>query len=124
MITRIENLPDHVVGIIGSGKITDHDYKTVFIPALEEALKKHPKVNVLYVLGRDYDGFTAGAMWDDTVEGILHLRSWGRVAVVCDSSLMKGLAKTLGFVLPMSVRTYSPEEIDVASDWVCVKTPA
>ena len=124
MITLIENLPDHVVGVIGSGKINDHDYKTVFIPALEEALKKHRKINVLYVLGRDYAGFTAGAMWDDTKEGFLHLKSWGRVAVVCDSSLMRGMSKALGFILPLSVRTYNPEEIEIAKDWVCGKDPA
>jgi len=124
MITRIEKLPDHVVGIVGSGKITARDYKTVFIPALEAALKKHHKVNILYVLGPDYAGFTAAAMWDDTVEGLTHLGSWGRVALVCDSGLLKNLAKTLGLVLPLSVRTYAPGELAAAKKWVSVEAPA
>ncbi len=124
MITLIENLPDHVVGIVGSKKITDHDYKTVFIPALEKAMKAHRKVNVLYVLADDYTGFTPAAMWDDTVEGLFHLRSWDRVAVVCQSSLMRSLSKAVGFVLPLSVRTYHPEEIEAAKTWVSAAHPA
>jgi len=124
MITLIENLPDHVVGIVGSKKITDHDYKTVFIPALERAMKAHRKVNVLYVLADDYTGFSPAAMWDDTVEGLFHLRFWDRVAVVCKSSLMRSLSKAVGFVLPLSVRTYHPEEIEAAKTWVSAAHPA
>ncbi|MDD3119530.1 MAG: STAS/SEC14 domain-containing protein [Victivallales bacterium] len=119
MITLIPDLPDHVVGIVGSGKITDQDYRTVFIPALEAALSQHDRVNILYVLDRDYAGFTAGAMWDDTWEGLMHLRSWGRVAVVCDSAVIKDLSRAMGFLLRMPVQTYKPEELDTAKEWIC-----
>ncbi len=121
MIKLIENLPDHVVGIVGSGKITGQDYKTVFIPALAAAMKKHRKVNVLYVLANDYTGFTPGAMWDDTVEGMLHIHSWGRAAMVCESSLLKSLVRAMGFVMPLSVRTYAPDELEAAREWVSGK---
>ncbi|MEA4862967.1 MAG: STAS/SEC14 domain-containing protein [Victivallaceae bacterium] len=124
MIKLVENLPDHVVGIVGSGKITGQDYKTVFIPALEAAMKKYPKVNVLYVLADDYAGFTPGAMWDDTREGMLHIHAWGRVAMVCEGTLLKNLVKALGFVMPLSVRTYAPSDIEAAREWVAGKDEA
>ena len=118
MLTLIDNLPDHVVGVVGSGKITGDDYRTIFIPALEKAVKTHRKVNVIYVLADDFTGFTPSAMWDDTKEGFMHLHSWDRVAMVCQSSMIKGLGKLVGFVLPLSLRTYNPDQIEAAKAWV------
>ena len=41
----------------------------MLVPAAEERLARHKKLRLLYHLGPDFAGFTAGAMWDDTKIG-------------------------------------------------------
>jgi hypothetical protein len=66
MIERIGDLPESVVGFVAKGKVSSDDYQGVLIPAVDEALEMHDKLRLLYVLGGEFDGMTAGAMWDDT----------------------------------------------------------
>ena len=82
MLERIPDLPDSVVGIRASGEVTGDDYKNVLIPAVVAALQGGHKVRLLYVLGEDVKGFTAGAAWQDTKVGLGHYSSWEKVAVV------------------------------------------
>ena len=48
MIEIIQGLPDNVVAVTASGKVTGEDYDSVLIPVIEEKLKKHDKIRVLY----------------------------------------------------------------------------
>ena len=84
MIKLLANPPDHVVGVSASGQIDAKDYETVLIPAIDSALQKHKRIRVLYLLTKDFQGFTTGAMWDDAKLGLAHLRAWERIAVVTD----------------------------------------
>lgn len=118
MMELIQELPGNVVGVIGHGMISASDYETVLIPALKTALANNRKVNIVYVLGSDFEGYTPGAMWDDTKVGMLHLGSWGRVAVVCDKSWIRDLSRVFGFVMPFKVKTYHQSELDLAKEWV------
>lgn len=90
MIEIIQGLPDNVVAVTASGKVTGEDYDSVLIPVIEEKLKKHDKIRVLYVLGPDVSGFTAGAMWDDAKIGIRHLTAYEKVSVVSDANWITG----------------------------------
>jgi hypothetical protein len=41
MMELISDLPDNVLGIIGSGTITGEDYDMVLIPAMKDKLQRH-----------------------------------------------------------------------------------
>jgi len=62
-------VPDEVVVLTAKGTVTGEDYENVLVPAIEERLKRHQKIGMLYHLGPDFTGFTAGAMWDDAKAG-------------------------------------------------------
>ena len=64
MIERISDLPANVLGLSAHGRITGEDYETVVIPAVEEKLREHDKLRLLYYLGPDYEGFAAAAAWE------------------------------------------------------------
>ena len=54
MVERMEDVPDGVIGIQASGKLTKEDYENVLEPALNEAMDSG-NARVLFVLP-DFDG--------------------------------------------------------------------
>ena len=69
MLDRIADLPDNVVGFVARGELTSDDYEKVLMPAVDQVLEGHDKIRFLYVLAGEFDGLTAGAIWDDTRVG-------------------------------------------------------
>jgi SpoIIAA-like len=118
MIEIISDMPENVVAVRASGKVTGEDYDKVLIPALEEKLKKHKKIRVLYHLGGDFSGFTAEAMWDDAKVGIRHLTAFEKIAVVSDVDWIVGAVKVFAFVIPCPVRIFGNERLHEAKVWV------
>jgi hypothetical protein len=118
MIERMSDLPDHVVGFTAVGEITGEDYEKVLIPAVEDGLKRHSHLNLLYHLGPDFTGFTAKALWNDTKVGLQHITAWKQVAVVTDIDWIASMAKAFGFVMPCHVRVFDNDELAEAVAWV------
>jgi hypothetical protein len=67
MIKVITDLPGDVVGFEAVGKVEADDCKEVLDPAVAKVIDAHGAVRMLYVLGDEYEGFTAGAMWQDSM---------------------------------------------------------
>ena len=84
MIKFIEGLPDNVIAVEAVGKVEADDYRNVLDPAIAKAIETHDRLRFLYVIGEAYDGFTAGAMWQDTKVGLGDRKAWERIAVVSD----------------------------------------
>ena len=82
MLTRIEDLPEGVVGVEAHGKVTAEEYEQVLVPAVGAARAKDGKVRLLYVLGHSLPDYTTGAAWEDAKLGLGHLGSWERIAIV------------------------------------------
>jgi SpoIIAA-like len=118
MVELIPDLPDGVVGVRGTGRITGADYESVIIPAVEAELAKHRKVRFLYHLGPDFTGFDAGALWDDTKIGLRHFNAWERIAVVSDVDWVRGVIKLVGLAMPGHVRVYRNDQLADARAWV------
>jgi hypothetical protein len=118
MIEIIQGLPDNVVAVIASGKVTGEDYDSVLIPVIEEKLKRHDKIRVLYALGLDFSGFTAGAMWDDAKIGIRHLTAYDKVAVVSDANWITGAVKFFSFIIPCPVKIFGNDGLAEAKEWI------
>ncbi len=118
MIEKIENLPGNIVGMRAKGQITGDDYEKVIVPSLDEAAKKNEKIRFLYILGEDFDGITAEAIFDDVKVGLRHIRDFEKMAIVTDNKMIKEAIKVFGFVMPAEVRVFGNMEEKEARDWI------
>lgn len=118
MIELISGLPDNVVGIIASGYVSASDYETVLVPTVESRLKQFDKLRLLYRLGPEFKGFTAGAMWDDLKLGVAHWKAWERIAVVTDVDWIANLSRVFSFAMPCPTRVFPNSAIVQATDWL------
>ena len=118
MIEILSDMPDNVLAVSAKGKVTGEDYDKVLIPLLEEKLKGHEKIRLLYHLGKDFSGFTAEAMWDDTKVGIRHLTAFEKIAVVSDVEWIAGAVKVFAFIIPCPARIFGNEGLSEAKAWV------
>ncbi len=118
MLDRITDLPGNVVGIVAKGKLTKDDYEKVLIPAVDQALQDHEKIRLLYVLGGEFDGLTAGAVWDDTKVGFSHITKWEKIAVVTDKDWVRHSIDIFGYLMPGEVKGFTADEESMARTWV------
>ena len=118
MMERITDLPDHVVGITATGKITGTDYETVLIPAVEKTLQNHPQIRLLYHMTPQVEGFDAAALWDDTKVGLKHCHHFEKIAVLTDTGWMRNAIKFCGFMMPGEIRVFASSELAEAKQWV------
>jgi len=118
MIERIEGLPDNVIGVRVNGELTRKDYESVIIPAIEEGLKRTPKLRMLVQFAPDFTGFEAGALVADAKVGLRHPFSWEKVALVTDVDWMRRATNLFGFLTPGEVKVFSNSELDQAKEWV------
>ena len=118
MIEIIENLPENVIGFTAKGKVTGEDYENVLVPAVEEKLKKHGKIRLIYHLGDDFESFEAHALWEDAKVGLSHLTSWEKIAVITDKEWIKGATKVFGFLMNCEVKNFNDNQLQEAIEWI------
>lgn len=118
MVERIPDLPDNVLGFTARGTVTTDDYESVIIPAAEALFAQQKKVRFLYHLGESFDGFEAGAVWDDTKLGLKHLTGWERMAVVSDVEWVRAGVKVFALAIPGEVRVFRNGELADAKRWI------
>lgn len=118
MIQLIDGLPDNVIGLEAVGRVEADDYTSTVEPALAAALERHDKLRLLFVLGDEFDGYSGGAMWEDTKLGVAHWTSWQKIAVVTDVQWLAGGIKTFGWIIPGEVKVFSSADLDDAKAWV------
>jgi hypothetical protein len=118
MFEMIPALPDNVVGVVAKGEVTKDDYEQRLVPAVEDALTRHDKVRLLYVLGADFTGFTGGAAWEDGKLGLGHIGSWERIAVVAREAWIRHAVNVFGYLIPGEVKVYDLADEADASAWI------
>jgi hypothetical protein len=118
MIDVLADLPSNVVGFEAVGHVSADDYREVLEPAVANALEGSDKLRLLYVLGEKFEGYSAGAAWQDTKLGISHWNAWERIAVVTDRAMVRDGVKAFAWMVPGEVRVFSIAESDDARRWV------
>jgi hypothetical protein len=118
MMKLIRGLPDHVVGIEAIGEVEDDDYEDVLRPAVNDHLKRHPKIRLLYVLGEDFEKYDDDAMWEDTKFAAKFFTSFERIAVVSDATWVRRTVKMLGWMVPGEFRYFPLAERATATEWI------
>jgi hypothetical protein len=116
MITELTDLPAGVTGVDASGKLRAEDYRDVLLPIVERAAAAGD-LRVVIVI-RDFDGLTAGALWEDLKMGVEHLRGWKRIALVTDIDWMTHAASLFGWMTPGELKHFPLAERDAAVAWV------
>lgn len=116
--TLLDGFPNDVIAIEGEGKITADTYRALLAPLVAEKLKRHDKLKIFAKLGPDFEGFSAGAMWDDARLGLGHLTTFHKIAIVSDLEWVTHGAKFFGHIMPSELVVFSLENEDDAAEWI------
>jgi hypothetical protein len=117
MFEPIEGAPAGIVAFKAVGSVEGADYETVLRPAIEAALAGHGKIRIVIELGPEYEGYTAGAVWEDTKLWAPHLRDWERCAVVTDHRFVTAGVRLFAPVIPGELKTFPVGELAAALAW-------
>ena len=118
MIELMKGLPENVIGMTAKGQVSGDDYEQVVIPAVEDALKTHDKIRVLYHLGPDFEGYDAAALWDDAKVGMEHLTHFDKIAIITDAGWITNMVKAFGFLMPCKVKLFGNHQLAQARVWI------
>ena len=121
MLTRILDLPEGVIALDAVGTITRRDYVQVIEPILDEARREGRPLRLLIRLGREYEGFTAGAVFEKAVNAVRRPALPGLVegyALVSDIPWIREMIHLAGFVVPFPMRAFDEAELGAAVAWL------
>jgi len=121
MIEPIEQAPDGVLAFRAVGKIEAADYETVLTPAIEAAIAKHGKIRFVYELGPEYEGYSAGAAWEDMKLWAPHLTKWERCAVVTDHRMMADTIRAFAIIMPGEMKVFPVSGLADALSWAAAE---
>ncbi|MCB1353932.1 MAG: STAS/SEC14 domain-containing protein [Rhodobacteraceae bacterium] len=118
MIEVTSSPDDTVFEFRASGTVTEADYRDVLVPALDSAIEAREHIRLLGRFGADFDGYTAGAMFEDGRLGLKHWRGFERAAIVTDTHWISAAVKAFSVFMPCPVATFSLGEEDDARRWL------
>ena len=118
MLQSIEMPRDDMVGFEAKGKVTAEDYQSILHPLVDDARAQGRRIRFLFHLGRDFEGFTAGAGWEDFKLGFRHMRTFERCAVVTDVDWVAHASRFFGAMIPCPVKVFANAAIDEAKHWL------
>ncbi|WP_369026078.1 STAS/SEC14 domain-containing protein [Qipengyuania sp. RANM35] len=114
----IEGLPRDVIAVRAVGIITAQDYHDVLIPLVENRLKDHDKLKLLFVMGDNYTTFSGDAAWEDTKFDLRHVRDFTRIAMVTDVPWLVRTARIFRPIVPYTFEVFPMEKLEDAKDWI------
>lgn len=116
MIERLPDLPEGVIGFEAVGEVHADDYHSTLVPGLEAAGANGP-IRLVYVLGERFEGYSAGASWQDAKLGLEHHGKWRRAALVTDIDWVTHLASLFGWMVPGEFKVFPLADRDDAVVW-------
>lgn len=116
MLRTIPDLPSGVIGIEAVGEVHADDYRDVLRPAIDQAVARG-QVRLVYVLGEEFTGYSAGAVGQDLELGFDHMSGWVRTAVVSDVEWIVHLAAAFGWLVPGELRRFPLDRRAEAVRW-------
>jgi hypothetical protein len=118
VIRALTDMPAGVLGFQASGKLGPQDYTEVLAPAIDAVSRDGGKLRVVIVVGPDFDGMDAGAVWQDLRMGIHDWSAWERLALVTDHRWMRDGLRMFAWAVPGDVKDFGLAERDAAVAWV------
>lgn len=118
MVEIMEPTGGDLVAVRCTGKLTDQDYKEVFIPALEAALAGDQNIRALMLLDDGFEGWDAHAMWDDAKFGLAHRNDFSKIAVVGAARWMQWALQVGGHLMAGEIKTFDAGQDQAALAWL------
>ncbi|SFS15043.1 SpoIIAA-like [Microbacterium sp. cf046] len=120
MIEQLHDLPETVIGFRAVGTVEAADYQTVVDPAIDDTIAAGHKVNLVFVLGEEFERYSMGAMWQDALLEGRPERSWGRIALVTDHAIIGEVIHGIAFLFPCDLKIFpvaaEPDAVQWASE--------
>jgi hypothetical protein len=98
--------------------VSKEDYVRTFEPLIDGARREGRRLRLLYELGPDFEGFTAGAAWEDAKLGFRSLRLFDGCAIVTDAMWLRDATRFVGFMMPCPVKSFAIAERHHAIEWL------
>lgn len=111
-----EAAPHRTLMISVSGKLVEHDYDQL-VERMNELVAYHGKINLLVELS-DFDGWTAGAAWEDLKFSMDHFRHIDRMAIIGESMWERGMTLFIKPFTSAEVKYFDHADSKAANDWV------
>ena len=118
MFKQIEGLPENVLGVEISGKLTHEDYAEGMLPLCDDILAKHDRAKMLCVIGDDFSGMELSAMWDDMSYGMKHWHDMSHIAFVTDAAWLRNMTAIMTPFFPGEVKFFDLDEVEQAKNWI------
>lgn len=118
MLTLMNDLPSHVVGVKATGDVGKEDFEKVLIPALEDLVNRTGKINYLLYLDTGISNFTLGAWFKDVQLGLKNFKKWNKMAIVSDQRGVNTFSDVFGYVIPGDSKGFKISELEEAKIWV------
>ncbi len=117
MIRLLGDMPAGVLGLEAVDDVEKEDYEKVIVPAINDAIARHGKVRLVYVLGPEFDDYEGGAVWEDLKLGVRHPASFERMAIVTDARWAGPAIKIFSVLWPGQARAFPLSELESAKSW-------
>lgn len=118
MFKIINSDKEDLIIIEAGGKITKEDYLEVLKPFLDNIKDSGEKVRLLFHTNQDFNGYTAGAAWEDLKLGIHHFLTFKKCAIVTDVSWLRNSCKFFSILIPCPVKIFEERDLDQAKTWL------
>ena len=102
-------------GVI-TGKLEAEDYD-LLVPEAERLINEHGKIRILAELV-DFEGWSAGALWEECKLAYDHLKDIDRMAVVGDKSWEKGMTVFVKPFVGAKLKYFDASGRQAAIDWI------
>jgi hypothetical protein len=105
-----------IVSLTFREKLTRKDYE-LFVPQMENLMEKEETIRVM-VEFQDFQGWTLGALWEDTKFGAKHFKDIDRLAIVGDLEWEKYLAVFIKPFTTAAVQYFDTRQKEEAKKWL------
>ena len=121
MLATVPDMPAGITAIEAVGTITAEDYAGIVGPLLEDAHDQGRRLRILLHLGPQYEGFTAGAVWEKAGIWMRHPGLWHGIAayaLVSDIRWVVDLVHLAGVLVPFPMRVFGDDAFGEAVAWL------
>jgi SpoIIAA-like len=112
VLKRIPDVPQSIDALAAVGTVTGEDYEQTIEPLIDEARRSDRPLRLLLQIGPEYEGYTAGVVWEKTATAFLAppLAAFRRLRAR-DRSPM-------AFFLPFPLRVFNDDQREEAIAWL------
>ncbi len=113
-LKKIDN--GKIIEVQITGKLSGEDYK-YFVPDLEEVVKQHGKMRILFVM-HEFHGWEPRALWEDIKFDFKHHKDIERLAIVGETKWQEGMSRFCKPFTSAKIKYFDQAQLEEARAWV------